>query len=429
MLAPSFPQRLISVAAFFAAGLAACAGPGTGPTPLVAPELAESDPTPAPTPDLRPATAVPGAISLWLSWKPAAIRELNQQIELFQTRNSNVSFVVSYVPPEDLRLAMDAADAAGTLPSVVLAPSTWGAELLEAGIVQDISTRPTDEFRVLVHPLAWRQAMVQDQVVGVPIQMYGNVLFRNRELVAVSASTLEGLVEKSQEFRGTQNVGFAQDLGLPNSVPFAIACGGELIVSDAAPDLESPLAPCWLELLQSLAPAGPVSFNSDDDRALFEAGQAAWLIESTESFDDLNSALGETGLSVDPWPIYDLTGEPLAGYVWSENAYFSSGLSRDELDLAWEFVRFLLSADAQLALSNPNGAANIPVHISTPPLPGHVGQMHAALLEGSALPTVPLQEEYLDLLERAVRAVSTQGTPVDLALQRALDELVVVPDV
>jgi ABC-type glycerol-3-phosphate transport system substrate-binding protein len=259
--------------------------------------------------------------------------------------------------------------------------------------------------------------------------MLGNVLYRNRELAPIPAGTLEGLVEADQALRGTFNEGVAQDYGFITAAPFAAACGGQLMQDGSAPDLENPVVRCWLELLRDLAPAGPVVFNSDEDRALFEGGQAGWLIESTENFDQLSEALGEGVLTIDPWPVYQETGESLAGYVWTENAYFASNLKPEDFEAAWEFVGFLLSEDSQLALSNPNGAGHIPVHISAPALPGHVGQMLSALLEGTALPTVGPRPEYVEVLERAARAVSVLGTPVDLALQRAIAELAKVPDV
>jgi hypothetical protein len=40
-----------------------------------------------------------------------------------------------------------------------------------------------------------------------------------------------------------------------------------------------------------------------------------------------------------------------------------------------------------------------------------------------------LRPEYIEVLERAARAVSVLGTPVDIALQRAITELAAVPDV
>ncbi len=370
-----------------------------------------------------------GSVSLWVTWKPEGVRALNELIETFQTRNPEIEFKLSYIPADELRAAIDEADASGTLPSLILAPSTWAAELFESGITQDLSIQPTDEFRVLVHPLPWAQATYDGQVLGIPVQMHGNVLYRNRELAPIPAGTLEGLVQADEALRGTFNEGIAQDYGFPIVAPFAAACGGQLMLDGSAPDLKDPLARCWLELIRDLTPAGPVFFNSNEDRELFESGKAGWLIESTEQFDRLTEAFGEGGLTIDRWPVNQATGEPLAGYVWTENIYFSSGFDPEDFDAAWEFVGYLLSEDSQLTLSNPNGAAHIPVHISAPPLPGHVGQMHSALLQGTALPTTVLRPEYIEVLERAARAVSVLGTPVDIALQRAITELAAVPDV
>jgi len=424
-LQKGIPRLLVSI--LIAALLWGCAESEPAPTPE--PVIVDSGPTPAPTPDLQPTSEMTGSVSLWLTWKPEGVRALNELIESFQSRHPGFSFAISYVPADELRTALDEAQASGTLPALILAPSTWARELFESGLTQDLSDQPTDEFRMLVHPLPWAQANDQGQVLGIPVQMHGNVLYRNRELAPIPAGTLEGLVEADQALRGTFNEGVAQDYGFKTAAPFAAACGGQLMQDGSAPDLENPVVRCWLELLRDLAPAGPVVFNSDEDRALFEGGQAGWLIESTENFDQLSEALGEGVLTIDPWPVYQETGESLAGYVWTENAYFASNLKPEDFEAAWEFVGFLLSEDSQLALSNPNGAGHIPVHISAPALPGHVGQMLSALLEGTALPTVYPRPEYVEVLERAARAVSVLGTPVDLALQRAIAELANVPDV
>lgn len=418
--------KLLGVA-LIAASLWACSEPEPISTPT--PVIADSGPTPAPTPDLQPTSEMAGSVSLWVTWKPEGVRALNELIESFQSRNPGISFAVSYIPADELRAAMEEAGAAGTLPSLILAPSMWAAELFESGLTQDLSDQPTDEFRAMVHPLPWAQATHQGQVLGIPVRMHGNVLYRNRELARIPASTLDGLVQADLRLRGTFNEGVAQDYGFQVAAPFAAACGGQLMLDGSAPDLKDPVARCWLELLRDLAPAGPVVFNSEQDRELFEAGQAGWLIESTEIFDKLSEALGEGELTIDRWPVNQKTGESLAGYVWTENIYFSSDLKPEDFDPAWEFVAFLLSEESQLALSNPNGAAHIPVHISSPPLPGHVGQMHSALLQGTALPTLDLRPEYIEVLERAARAVSVLGTPVELALQRAIAELAAVPDV
>jgi hypothetical protein len=49
--------------------------------------------------------------------------------------------------------------------------------------------------------------------------------------------------------------------------------------------------------------------------------------------------------------------------------------------------------------------------------------MYRAVLGGSPIPLEPARAKYVEILERAARAVAVQGTPVEIALQRALEEL------
>jgi hypothetical protein len=290
-------------------------------------------------------------------------------------------------------------------------------------MIRDLADQPVDQIRAIVHSLAWSQAIQGDSVLGLPVQLDGNVLYRNRELAPVPAATVEGLVESSRGFRGTQVVGMNLDFEYSTIVPFGTACGGQLIQPGSLPDLRGSLGPCWLALLQELSRAGPVAFNSDLDREAFRSGQAGWLIDSTELYETLAAELGQATVAVDPWPIYEASGEPLAGFVWGENLYFRNEMEPAEIKLAWEFATFLLSAESQQALSSPVGGGNLPVHAGSFPLVGVYGQMYQALLGGVSRPLDPPAAEIAEILERAARAVAVQGTSVELALRRALEEL------
>ena len=348
---------------------------------------------------------------------------LNELIRAFQSDRPAATFAVAYVRADELRQTIEQAAAEGKLPSLFFGPSTWGPELLQAGMIRDLADQRVDQIRAIVHSLAWSQVIQGDSVLGLPVQLDGDVLYRNRELAPVPAATVEGLVESSRGFRGTQAVGMNLDYGYSTIVPFGTACGGQLIQPGSLPDLQGALGPCWLALLQELSRAGPVAFNSDLDREAFRSGQAGWLIESTELYETLAAELGQATVAVDPWPIYEASGEPLAGFVWSESLYFRNGMEHAETKLAWEFATFLLSAESQQALSSPVGAGNLPVHAGIFPLVGVYGQMYQALLGGVPRPLDPPAVEIAEILERAARAVAVQGTSVEIALRRALEEL------
>ncbi|MGH2620849.1 MAG: sugar ABC transporter substrate-binding protein [Anaerolineales bacterium] len=396
------------------------------PVPTTTPQPTAPSTTPAPTATPEQAEPVEGSqatLSIWLSWGPDGVRALNELIRAFHSDHPGATFAVAYVPADELRQTLDQAAAVRELPSLFLAPSRWGPELLQAGMIHDLADQPIDQVKAIVHSLAWSQVTQRDQVLGLPIQLDGDVLYRNRELAPVPAATVEGLVESSRRFRGTPAVGMNLDFGYSTIVPFGSACGGQIVQPGTLPDLQGTLGPCWLALLQELSRAGPVAFNTDLDREAFESGQAGWLIESTELYETLAARLGEAAVAVDPWPIYEASGEPLAGYVWGENIYFRNGMEPAELELAWEFSTFLLSAEAQQALSSPFGAGNLPVHAGTLPLVGVYGLMYQALLRGVSRPLEPQAAGIAEILERAARAVAVQGTSVEIALRRALEEL------
>lgn len=402
--------------------LAACSGSEPTQAPTEAPPSTQTLTTPTPEPSPSPQGPIQ-TVSIWLTWTADAIRQLNELVESYQADHPEVQFSVSYVPPTELRETLDAAFSAGTPPSVFLAPSTWGPELIQSGLIADLSQLPFEQVRSVVQPLAWSQVEYGTRVIGVPIQMHGNVLYRNRDLAPVPAATVESMVEAARGLRGTLEVGISLDYGFATSGPLSQACGGPLIQQGLPLDLEGAVVPCWLGLLQELAPAGPVDFNTDADRKLFVQAGSAWQIDSTELYDPFRSALGPELLVVDPWPVFENTGEPVAGYVWTENAYFSSGIGPNELQQAWAFISMLVSADSQLALSDPNRAAHIPVHAAVPPPTGVLGQMDQSLLGGVALPLWTIPADQVDVLERAARAVSLQGTDVETALRRAIEEL------
>ena len=408
----------------FLALLTACSP--SVPVPTTTPQATAPTVIPAPTtaPErTEPAERSEGTLSIWLSWGPDGVRALNELIRDFQSDHPGATFAIAYVPADELRQTLDQAAAVRQLPSLFLAPSQWGPGLQQSGAIRDLADQPIDQVKAIVHSLAWSQVIQRDQVLGLPIQLEGNVLYRNRELAPVPAATVEWLVESSRRFRGTPAVGMNLDYGYSTIVPFGSACGGQLVQPGSLPDLQGALGPCWLALLQELSRACPVAFNSDLDREAFQSGEAGWLIDSSELYETLAARLGEAVVAVDPWPIYEASGEPLAGYVWGESIYFRNGMEPAELELAWEFSTFLLSAESQQALSSPFGAGNLPVHAGTLPLVGVYGLMYQALLSGISRPLEPPAVETAEILERAARAVAVQGTSVEIALRRALEEL------
>ncbi len=419
-------RRLLGLCALLGVWLAACgpaAPPDLGAAVPPTPTATQLPPTATPTESPQIVSPFRGHVTIWASWGPEAMRGLNDRIESFQSEHPNVSFSLAFIPGETMRQRVEQANNRGELPTLYFGPSNWGPSLQEAGALIDVRSMITPEFQRSLQPLAWRQVSYRGEVLGVPLHMHGNVLYRNRALAAVPAANLRDLLQTARSLRGTSFVGAALDFGYRYSTPHAEACGGSILSRDAPPAIDGPLGLCWLQLLQALSTAGPVVLNTDEDYELFASGGAAWWVGSTELHDQLADAIGSLNLAVDPWPVYEATGGRMAGYVWTENAYFSPDLDEDTLLSAWAFVSALMTPEAQFLFTQGNWGSHIPVLNDVEPEAAKVAAMQAALLSGSPLPLWPEAEAYTDTLERAARAVSLQGADPETAQRRAIEEL------
>jgi ABC-type glycerol-3-phosphate transport system substrate-binding protein len=348
---------------------------------------------------------------------------LTDLINLFQAEHPAVEFSLSYIPADELEVAIREAAVAGELPSIFLAPSPWGPELGAQGVILDLSPSVTAEIQRSLHPLAWSQVAFQNEVLGLPVRMHGNVLYRNRSLAQIPAASLPDLLETSRRLRGTTSVGAALDFGYLYTVPQSEACGGGLLSPGSQPAVEGALGLCWLTVLRDLSRAGPVVFNTEEDLQLFLAGGAAWFVGSTELYPLLVRSLGEANLAVDSWPTYPGTGGRMAGYVWTENAYLSAALQGPDLQAAWSFALRMISPEAQLSWSQTARGAHLPTFALAEPTEAAVAAMHAAVRSGTALPLWSLDPIHIEILERAARAVSLQGADPETAQRRAVEEL------
>ncbi len=385
--------------------------PTATPTELPAPTL-----TPVP----RPTTATPtisplsGRVTIWLDWGPEEMSSLVRLVEAFREQHPRVEFSLAYYPAEELQAAVESPAPGIASPTLLFAPDTWGPNLWRSGHIQDVSDLFAPGLRQSLLPVAVPQVRYGEAVLGVPIQLRGVVLYANRQRMPSPPADLSALINAATQSRTLLDYGFNFTGG------FLRTCGAQLLDDNGDPAFAGEGGFCWLELLRTLALAGRVVYNSGEDFQRFVEGQAAWLIDGTWQRQALLDSLGAETLAIDAWPVYTVTGEPLAGYVWTENAYLAAGLNPADREANWEFVRFLVSLPVQQILADPNGAAHLPVTagVLTPdPL---MSQAMAVLESGVPFPILPEAAAYGLPMERSIFALLRQGADLNLAQQRAL---------
>jgi len=389
----------------------------------IAPSLVPSTPTPEPP---STSTATPGSrgsIVVWLDWRPASLTVLERVVESFLALNPSVSLAVAYFPSEELRSRFESAATQGVGPTILIAPSSWGPELLAEGLVRDVSARITSDLRDDLHPLARSQVEFNGQVLGLPLGLEGVVLFRNRTLLSQPIKTVDEWVATAQSLAAAGGSRTGLDLAFLNSTSQLAVCDGALVGDEGRPGFATQAGLCWLDLLTQLARVGPPTFHSEDDLLLFEDQQSPWLIDLAEHADRLSNALGDESLAIDAWPTYTPTARPLVGYVWTENLYFTASSRSNDFDASWAFATYLLSPEVQVPWGENPEARNLPVRADVAIEEPWLQEILSALSTGVPLPLIVGLEEFVEPLEREIQAAVVRGADPGFALQRAAAEI------
>ncbi len=249
------------------------------------------------------------------------------------------------------------------------------------------------------------------------------MLYRNRARVEEPANTVDRMVQRSEQDLLEGGEGSSFDLGFRRAAPLVQSCRGEIVSDPEVVPITQPAGLCWLRLLNRLGRSGEVTFDTEEDFELFRQGETLWLIDSTEKMVQLRAALGEEGLAVDPWPLYESTGESLLGAVWAENAYFPAAATDQDFEAAWSFATYLLAPENQRLLSQARGVAHLPVLPSIELEDPLLQQARRSLDTGVPLVQVQVEEQIRRELSTAIRLVVADGGEPELALGLALEEI------
>jgi ABC-type glycerol-3-phosphate transport system substrate-binding protein len=407
-----------------AALLAGCASAGTelAPTPTTTlPAPPERAATPVPTDAPTPVSGLQGTVYVWTAWEAERVADLASLLQVFQEQNPSVQIRLTYVARDELLPTYRAAVSAGQAPAILIGPSAWGAALHRDGLILDVASRLMPAQRDGIVARLWSQVTVGGATIGLPVRARGIVLLRNRNLAPQPAADLDDLLHQAAR----TSVRFASepvfDLGFDFASAQLTPCGGTVLRTGGGLGFTQEAGLCWLTLLARIRQAGPLTFNTDADRSTFLAGHSPWLIDTTDAFPQIVSALGAQNLSVDAWPMIEPGGEVLSGTVWTDNAYFTVGTSAADLEASWAFANLLISLEGQQRLVQAGGSWFLPASRSVQPIESLAAAASSQLAGSTALPLAANLDVYRVPLERAVSSVAAQAGDPAAALKRATE--------
>ena len=391
------------------------------PTPEVNPNPT-STVAPTPTEDV-----LRGTVSIWHSWDERQLPGLLKAIDAFQTSYPNVLFDVQYIPSIDLKSSFEAASVEGSAPTLLIGSGEWGPPLFDKGWLADISDLAAEELLNSLNPAAVGAAQNKQALIGLPVDIDGVVLYRNRRLIPSAASTFEDLVSFARQATQGDVTGAYLDRSFFFSGGHLSGIGGNLMTPDGFPAFNDDHGLAWVELLRSFEGAGPTEFLGDNDLQYFKENRAGYITESTTLRNSLSESIGTANLAIDPWPILEEGG--LSGYVEAEMVYLAPHAIEQLGEPAWEFAQYLVSPEAQSYLAE---TGTIPaIRASYTPSGGSqviiddelIRQAMLALESGTTYPVMPEMDVYPSNMNIALQSIFFDGVAPEEALQSAEERI------
>lgn len=414
---PKMDRLLRSILLCLALVLTACSvSPTQAPldTPTQAPTLAATD-TPAPTP-----LVLQGTISIWHSFQDAQLPALLKGISAFQTAYPGVQFDVTYVPSLDLRSSFEQAMQDGGGPTILIAPADWGPGLYDKAMVVDLSSLANASILNTLNPAAVGEGRYRTKQIGLPLDISGVVLYRNRKIVPRAPTTFDELVTLATAANQGETVGAMLDRSFFYSGGHLVGLGGKWMNPDGSPAFNDEKGIAWVQLLRDFEKAGPVDYGSDNDLQLFKEGRIGMIVEATGKRDDLAQAVGVENLSIDPWPLFG--SGSLSGFIQAENIYLTPRALQEDPKISLKFAHFLLTPETQPALAEVKLIPSInPSQLQLVGSDPLVSAAMQALSGGASYPLSPAVSVYTSQMDIALQSIfSGESAPAD-ALAKAAE--------
>lgn len=409
--------------------LTACGVPDPISTPVETMQLTPSRPAPTspPLPSATP-TVVSGTVTIWHAWDESELPALAIIIKAFQQEYPDVYFDVTYIAEQDLINRYQNEALQGQGPDILLGPASWGNVLEKENLVMDLSDLAERSLLETLNQPAFQISKIGQQIVSLPYSLEGVVLIRNKDVMTLSADSLQELISLSQSATQGETIGSYLERSFFYSGAHLVGLGGQMMSADSSPAFNTPEGLTWIEMLQMFESAGPTSFQSDDDLLAFKEGKVGWIIDGTWNLPGIIESLGSEKIAIDPWPTFG-TGM-MSGYVQSENIYMNSNISASQLLASWNFAKFLVSPTAQAHLGDVGkipaaSGANLTNPVNGPLLM----QAMTALANGVPYPTTPYLSAYEVQINIALQSIfqgSSPGASLQIA-QDAIQEEVLIP--
>jgi ABC-type glycerol-3-phosphate transport system substrate-binding protein len=345
------------VATVLAALLSAC---GSAPAAPSAPAAQEQ---PAAGESAGEAAGVSGEIDFWLyeSANPTQLDAMDGLKQQFETANPGTTINIVYVPKDDYITKMNTAIATGVAPDAAYLDQPLTPKYANDKVIDVVPEGLVDESTLYEGALGTNR--VNGELYGLPLSQTCVALFYNKDLVPTPPTTWDELLATARQvheanpeiaaFNMTKGGGWGGWL-FP---AFVATAGGKMLDEEAkAVTFADQPAIDALTLWRDLQPYSP--YEILDAANSFETGRTAMTISGPWSIPNLRDNFPDLNWGVALIPQKTQFGSNIGG----ENGVVFS--TSDNKPLAWEWLKFLTSTEANIIL-NRDFTGNFPVNLES----------------------------------------------------------------
>jgi ABC-type glycerol-3-phosphate transport system substrate-binding protein len=349
------------------------------------------------------------------------VEVLQSIINSFTRTFSDVTFMLRYIPKDELFQRYHDAAYLGGGPSILFGPSSWGLGLASEGLLVDLKPYASADILQAINPAVLASGYYHGKLISLPLSQIGQVIYRNTSLISSDPETFTQLIASAQAATHGGIVGSYFERGSFFSAADIMGLGGNMMDDNGYPVFNDQYGLEWLDLLAAYDDAGAITFNTNRDLDMFKRARVGMIIEGTWNMSSLVAALGSDHLTIDPWPTYG-TGH-LSGWVWADSVYVNSNVTDDNLLAALNFIGYLLDPNVQVRLAEVGHIPSVTTSLPRDPL---IQQAMIAFARGTAYPNHvgdDILSTYWKELNKVVVDVFTNGVDASKALKQASDNI------
>lgn len=289
-----------------------------------------------------------GTVRLMHSWEDAAADALDRLIQRYRAICPLVIVEAQYERASNIpnRLRESAAGISRAI-TVLGSQAVMGSLLGEEPLIRELTPLINTELLQRFQPNALDTLRQQRALYGLPVVLELDALYYNRDLIINGpALTVDDL-----RTQAGQSIPIALDVNFESGFWGVTAFGGRLFDGENRVILDQGGMTPWLAWLVESRDAFGMTVSTDRMalRELYETGQSAYYIGSSDALPALQDSLGEDVLGVATLPAGPGgNGLPLLA---SQGFFISQSGTEAQVNLALEFIRFMTSAESQAFLA------------------------------------------------------------------------------